>query len=130
MARHRTTLYSSPNRSKGASSCRIPAWIPRARPLPPPGPTPPRTNLETNKKNGKPEPIGKAPVDNTMQFLRRQTVLLKPGQHQFDVGISYAQFTNDYPVGLSNFAGGPLYNVERDACSSDYCLSPPSCAMA
>jgi hypothetical protein len=42
--------------------------------------------------------LGEEPVNNTFQFLRRQTVLLQPGQCQFDVGVSYLIDDADFPV--------------------------------
>lgn len=35
------------------------------------------------------EPIGQAPQDNRLNFLRSATVLLQPGQMQFDWGVRY-----------------------------------------
>ncbi len=36
------------------------------------------------------EPIGQAPPDNSREFLRSVTVLLQPGQIQFDWGVEYS----------------------------------------
>ena len=35
------------------------------------------------------EPLGQAPEDNSLAFLRTQTVLLEPGQWEFDYGLRY-----------------------------------------
>ncbi len=35
------------------------------------------------------EKLGEAPENNTQQFLREDTILLKPGEWKFDVGLSY-----------------------------------------
>jgi hypothetical protein len=37
-------------------------------------------------------------TNEPLQFLRRQTVLLEPGEHQFDVGVSYLNDMSDFPV--------------------------------
>jgi hypothetical protein len=47
---------------------------------------------------GETQTLGKAPEDYSLEFLRRQTVLLKPGQHQFDFGISYLIEDQQVPV--------------------------------
>jgi hypothetical protein len=44
------------------------------------------------------EKLGEKPEDNTLEFLRAQTVLLKPGESQCDVGINYVITENDFPV--------------------------------
>jgi hypothetical protein len=49
--------------------------------------------------------IGRAPEDTSLFFLRRQTVLLEPGQHQLDVGFSYSLVEDDIPVALTDGAG-------------------------
>ena len=49
-------------------------------------------------RESEPTTIGPAPVDNRLQFLRQGTVLLSPGQWQFDYGISYALSENELPV--------------------------------
>jgi hypothetical protein len=58
--------------------------------------------------------IGTAPEDNTLEFLRTQTVLLKPGNHQFDIGLQYTLTENDFPIlrsdGMGNIVG--VDNVE------------------
>jgi hypothetical protein len=49
--------------------------------------------------------IGQAPEDTSLFFLRRQTVLLEPGQHQLDVGFSYSLVEDDLPVALIDGSG-------------------------
>jgi hypothetical protein len=48
------------------------------------------------------EKLGEEPEDNTLQFLRTQTVLLEPGEAQFDIGINYLFSENDFPILLLN----------------------------
>jgi hypothetical protein len=75
----------------------IPVPEPERLPQPPtidgaavePGPaTPPGTPLKADQK------LGEAPPDTSMEFLRQQTVLLKPGERQLDIGISYLIYDN------------------------------------
>jgi hypothetical protein len=40
--------------------------------------------------------FGEQPPDRSHEFLRKQDVLLRAGQWQFDVGLSYLIFTHDY----------------------------------
>ncbi len=58
--------------------------------------------------------IGTAPEDNTLEFLRTQTVLLEPGKSQFDIGLQYTLSENDFPIlltdGMGNVVG--VDNVE------------------
>ncbi len=49
--------------------------------------------------------IGTAPEDNTLEFLRAQTVLLKPGKSQFDIGIEYTLTENNFPILLTDTMG-------------------------
>jgi hypothetical protein len=44
------------------------------------------------------ERVGEEPEDNTLQFLRTQTVLLEPGESQCDIGINYLFSENRFPV--------------------------------
>jgi hypothetical protein len=63
------------------------------------------------KKNDEPKTlvgaktIGTAPEDNSLEFLRTQTVLLSPGKSQFDIGIEYTLTENDFPILLTDGAG-------------------------
>jgi hypothetical protein len=42
--------------------------------------------------------LGEAPEDDTVQFLRQQSVLLRPGDIQFDYGFNYSVTDNDFPI--------------------------------
>lgn len=44
------------------------------------------------------ETLGREPVDNSLQFLRADTVLLKPGQFQYDYGLTYSKFEITLPL--------------------------------
>lgn len=44
--------------------------------------------------------LGEEPEDNSLQFLRFDTVLLEPGEMQFDYGITYAISERDFPLAL------------------------------
>lgn len=44
------------------------------------------------------EKLGDEPASHPLEFLRTQTVLLKPCQWQVDVGLSYVLFEDDLPV--------------------------------
>jgi hypothetical protein len=53
------------------------------------------------------EKFGLAPVDNSHQFLRQESVLLKPCQWQMDVGLNYTLFDHRFtsiavPVDVNN----------------------------
>lgn len=48
------------------------------------------------------ESLGSAPENVGIQFLRTQTVLLKPCQWQFDVGLAYTIDEADFPVQVGN----------------------------
>lgn len=52
--------------------------------------------------------IGTAPEDNTLDFLRTQTVLLAPGKHQFDIGLEYTLTENQFPI-LRDAGGGQIF---------------------
>ena len=45
---------------------------------------------------GQEDRLGRAPEDRSLQFLRQVTVLLEPGQWQFDIGIDYTLFETDF----------------------------------
>jgi hypothetical protein len=53
----------------------------------------------------KAEKLGEEPVNNQLQFLRSQTVLLEPGQWQWDIGLVYAHDQNDVPIALLDGMG-------------------------
>lgn len=48
------------------------------------------------------EKLGEEPEDNSLQFLRTQTVLLEPGETRCDIGIEYTLSENDFPILLTN----------------------------
>ena len=54
--------------------------------------------------------LGEAPEDNSVQFLRQQSVLLGPGDLQFDYGFSYSLTDNDFPL-ASVDGGGTVTGV-------------------
>jgi hypothetical protein len=58
------------------------------------------------------ETLGNAPEDNTLAFLRTQTVLLAPGKHQFDIGIEYTLTENDFPILITD-GGGNVVRVDN-----------------
>ena len=56
------------------------------------------------------EKFGVAPEDNSREFLRQESVLLKPCQWQFDIGLNYTIFDHRFtdivvptPTGTSRF---------------------------
>jgi len=50
------------------------------------------------------ESLGRAPPERGLQFLRRQAILLPPGDYQFDIGVNYTLFEAD----LTTAPGGIL----------------------
>jgi len=77
---------------------------PRLPPMPPPPEQPGATPNEPPE-----EPLGQAPPDTRQVFLRSATVLLNPGDVQFDWGIEYYLQKVDGPVVLP---GGVLDEQE------------------
>lgn len=74
-------------------------------------PEKPETSLKANKGEGDEngsdkkkdklataDKLGEKPVDNSLDFLRAETVLLKPGKYQFDIGIQYQIQERDFPI--------------------------------
>ncbi|HEV3138188.1 MAG TPA: transporter, partial [Pirellulales bacterium] len=59
----------------------------------------------SGEKGDKPPTYGRAPESDSLQFLRTQDVLLKPGDWQFDTGFAYTNFDAQTPVGLANGNG-------------------------
>lgn len=57
------------------------------------------------------ESLGEEPEDNSLQFLRSATVLLKPGQRQCDIGLTYTFSQNEFPVLLTD--GGEIVGVDE-----------------
>src|SRR5262249_24888503 len=75
-------------------------------------PTPAESDAKTGEPGAKQgeslsgaEKLGSKPEDRTLEFLRTQTVLLKPGESECDVGINYMVTENDFPVLLANGSG-------------------------
>jgi len=54
---------------------------------------------------GEAETLGREPVDNSLQFLRADTVLLDPGEAQYDYGMTYSLFDQRIPVILTSTSG-------------------------
>jgi len=54
---------------------------------------------------GEAETLGREPVDNSLQFLRASTVLLEPGQAQYDYGMTYSLFDQQIPVFVTSGGG-------------------------
>jgi hypothetical protein len=44
------------------------------------------------------EKLGEEPEDTSLQFLRDATVLLDPGESQFDIGVTYLYTDNSFPI--------------------------------
>lgn len=81
--------------------------------VPEPAPEPADADAAEAKKEdslGGAEKLGEAPQDRTLDFLRAETVLLKPGESQCDVGISYIFTDNDFPILLTD-ANGNIVQV-------------------
>lgn len=49
--------------------------------------------------------LGQAPPDRELVFLRRQVVLLAPGESQFDIGMTYSYFNDELPIAVTNGGG-------------------------
>lgn len=58
------------------------------------------------------ESLGEAPEDNSLQFLRADTVLLKPGDFQFDYGFAYTKFDVTTPVIISTLSGNVVEHAD------------------
>ena len=54
---------------------------------------------------GEVEKLGDAPPSNTLEFLRQQAILLKPGQCQFDWGLSYSVYDERAALPVVNGSG-------------------------
>jgi hypothetical protein len=54
---------------------------------------------------GEVEKLGDAPPVNTLDFLRQEAVLLKPGEHQFDWGIAYSVYNYTAALPVVNNSG-------------------------
>lgn len=60
----------------------------------------PREETANEESVSEAESLGSAPENAGVQFLRAQTVLLKPCQWQFDVGLAYTIAESDFPVAI------------------------------
>lgn len=79
----------------------LPSDGPLAAPTPP-AEEPSSDSSDVKDKAGELQTLGKEPpksIDN-LEFLRRQTVLLKTGQWQADVGLTYTMFENTFPIAV------------------------------
>jgi hypothetical protein len=56
--------------------------------------------------------LGQAPPENELVFLRRQTVLLAPGEWQFDTGLAYSYFDGDRPIAITG-GGGAVVGIDE-----------------
>jgi hypothetical protein len=64
------------------------------------------------KKDGQePQTFGRKPESNALQFLRQQDVLLAQGAWQFDTGLIYTLFENNFPLPLFDQVTGDVNNV-------------------
>ncbi len=54
------------------------------------------------------ESLGEEPPEQRLQFLRAQSVLLKPGELQIDIGLAYSLTENDFPVVQSTNSGNQI----------------------
>lgn len=77
--------------------------------VPPPASSPQSTTATAQSRNER--TYGEAPTSDTLEFLRRQSVLLDPGDAQVDVGLVYTLFENDFPVPVTDPVSGDLVNV-------------------
>jgi hypothetical protein len=66
---------------------------------------PPQSQASTSN-----ETFGEAPPDYSHEFLRQESVLLKPGQHQLDIGLNYT--VDDHPYTLLNTSNSPILPVD------------------
>ncbi len=81
--------------------------VQQAQPLPQPpsieGPAPqpenaaPTTPPTTTPANPSDQKLGEAPPDTHLDFLRQQSVLLKPCEWQWDIGFTYVHFDTTFP---------------------------------
>ena len=69
------------------------------------------------------ETLGTEPVDTSLFFLRRQTVLLEPGKWQFDVGVTYGITEDNIPVAITD-AGGTVIGVVGGRLRQRLMLAP------
>lgn len=88
-------------------------------------------SLPSNQESASPESanpesakLGEAPEDYSRQFLRQDSVLLKPGEWQFDVGVSYSLFRHDFTRGIVDQPGGPVVDLRDSRLRSRLLLVP------
>ena len=92
-----TAIPDTPSFSPTAEPLNITigALAPADQPMPPPAPG---VDSSIAAQTGEPgsfgsvEKLGDAPASSTLEFLRQQAILLKPGQCQFDWGLNYTVF--------------------------------------
>ena len=74
---------------------------------------------------GRDQKLGEEPPKSTnnLQFLRRQAVLLEPGDWQVDVGIAYSLFEDRLPINLVD-GGGNLVSVVEGNIDQRVALIP------
>ena len=53
---------------------------------------------QKNEKLATADKLGEKPEDRSLEFLRAETVLLKPGKHQFDIGFQYTIQERNFPI--------------------------------
>jgi hypothetical protein len=54
---------------------------------------------------GQVEKLGDAPTSSTLEFLRQEAILLKPGEHQVDWGLSYSVYNLNAALPVVNKSG-------------------------
>jgi len=54
---------------------------------------------------GEVEKLGDAPTSSTLEFLRQEAILLKPGEHQVDWGLSYSVYNLNAALPVVNKSG-------------------------
>ena len=75
--------------------------------------------------------LGQAPEDYSHQFLRQESVLLKPGEWQLDVGINYTLFDHNYTnVAITQSGGQTITTAVDSRLTSRLLLVPLDSATA
>jgi hypothetical protein len=70
---------------------------------------PPAPGVEGSTSSGsigQVDKLGDAPPSNSLVFLRQQAILLDPGKCQFDWGLTYSVFNEEFAVPEFNKSGG------------------------
>lgn len=83
----------------------------------------PRAEASNEEDVSEAESLGSAPENVGIQFLRTQTVLLKPCQWQFDAGLNYTIAESDFPVAVVD-AGGNVIGVSEGRIRQRLLLVP------